>query len=75
MGIELCREGPDKKELNDFLLGSNPKNNYPLGIMLLKQEQTEKNTLQWLVMNGLLSHCFAKERLGGVEDGGCQYLR
>lgn len=42
MGISPCKKGPDKKELNDFLLGSIPTSNYPLDTTLLNQEQTEK---------------------------------
>lgn len=42
MGILPCEKGPDKKELNDFLLGSIPTSNYPLDTTLLNQEQLEK---------------------------------
>lgn len=42
MGISPCKKGPDKKELNDFLLGSIPTTYYPLDTTLLNQVQIEK---------------------------------
>lgn len=42
MGILPSKKGLDKKEVNDFLLGSIPTSNYPLDTMLFNQEQTEK---------------------------------
>lgn len=42
MGILPGKRGLDKKEVNDFLLGSIPTSNYPLDTTLFNQEQTEK---------------------------------
>lgn len=42
MGILPGKKGLDKKEVNDFLLGSIPMSNYPLDTTLPNQEQAEK---------------------------------